>query len=75
MIVFVWNPVTRRCVLQGVMPPAQGLVLLLNLREGSRPLAPRMASLLLRLYALAAVPITLWMTIFVSQLSVKLIDL
>ena len=50
------------------MPSAQNLVLLAQLRPATRPLAPRLAAVLLRLYALAIIPVTLWVTIFVSGL-------
>jgi len=53
-------------MLQSAMPSAQNLVLLLQLREETQPLAAGMALLLLRLYMLAIVPLTLWITIFMS---------
>ena len=49
------------------MPSAQNLVLLMQLRKSTQPLAPRMAALLLRIYAFAIVPVTAWITIFMSQ--------
>ena len=49
------------------MPSAQNLVLLMQLRASTQPLAPRMAALLLRIYALAIVPVTAWITVFMSQ--------
>ena len=50
------------------MPSAQNLVLLAQLRRGTQPLAPRMAALLLRLYAVAVIPVTLWMTLYAYNL-------
>lgn len=50
------------------MPSAQNLVLLAQLRRGTQPLAPRLAALLLRLYAVAIIPVTLWMTAFAYHL-------
>ncbi len=49
------------------MPSAQNLVLLMQLQKSTQPLAPRMAALLLRMYAFAIVPVTAWMTVFMSQ--------
>ena len=49
------------------MPSAQNLVLLIQLQTTTRPLAPRMAALLLRMYAFAIVPVTAWITVFMSQ--------
>jgi hypothetical protein len=54
------------------MPSAQNLVLLMQLRPATQPLAPRMAALLLRLYVLAIVPVTLWVTVFVSGLPMQM---
>lgn len=54
-------------VVQSAMPSAQNLVLLMQLRKSTQPLAPRMAALLLRTYALAIVPVTAWMIVFMSQ--------
>ena len=51
------------------MPPAQNLVLLTNLREETRPLAPRLAGLLLRMYVLAIVPTTVWLTVFTAAVA------
>ncbi|CAL8465950.1 g5486 [Coccomyxa elongata] len=55
-------------LVQGAMPSAQNLVLLAQLRRGTQPLAPRMAALLLRLYAFAVIPVTLWMTLYAYNL-------
>ena len=41
---------------QSAMPSAQNLVLLMQLRKSTQPLAPRMAALLLRIYALCHHP-------------------
>ena len=46
------------------MPPAQNVVLLTNLTERTRHLAPRVGGLLVRMYALAVVPCTVWLTVF-----------
>ena len=43
-----------------------------QLRESTQPLAPRMATLLLRLYALAIIPITFWITVFMMRAPVAL---
>jgi hypothetical protein len=48
------------------MPPAQNLVLLTNLKEETRYLAPRLAGLLLRMYVLAIPPTTVWLTVFMA---------
>ena len=49
---------------QSAMPSAQNLVLLMQLRKSTQPLAPRMAALLLRIYAVAVIPVTAWITVF-----------
>lgn len=71
-----WLPADPVCALvllvQGSMPTAQNLVLLLQLRESTRPLAPRMAALLVRLYAIAILPITAWIALFMTRLSLGL---
>ena len=43
---------------------AQNLVLLTRLREATRPLAPRLAALMLRQYVFAIIPVTFWLTAF-----------
>jgi hypothetical protein len=49
-------------LLQGVMPPAQNLVLMMQLRSRTAKLGPAAARLLLQLYVLAIVPVTLWVS-------------
>lgn len=51
-------------LLQSVMPPAQNLVLLLQLCEGTRAAAAPFARLLLKVYAVGALPMTLWVAAF-----------
>jgi hypothetical protein len=46
------------------MPPAQNMVLLTNLNERTRHLAPRVGGMLVRMYVLAVVPCTVWLTVF-----------
>ena len=46
------------------MPPAQNMVLLTNLTERTAHLAPRVGGLLVRMYVLAVVPCTVWLTVF-----------
>jgi predicted permease len=61
------DPVVAIVVLtMAAMPPAQNLVLLTNLQENTRYLAPRLAGLLLRMYVLAIPPVTLWLTAFAA---------
>eukprot|EP00850_Spirogloea_muscicola_P009187 SM000051S17547 [mRNA] locus=s51:194770:197972:+ [translate_table: standard] len=55
-------------LVEATMPSAQNLVLLSQLRASTRPLAGVLANLMLRQYVLSVVPITLWMTLFVSLL-------
>jgi hypothetical protein len=50
------------------MPSAQNLVLLLNLKPETAPLAPALARLLLRQILLAAGPMTIWISIFMTYL-------
>ena len=64
------DPVVAVVVMtMAAMPPAQNLVLLTNLREETRPLAPRLAGLLLRMYVLAIVPTTVWLTVFTAAVA------
>jgi hypothetical protein len=48
------------------MPAAQNLVLLTQLRDATRPLATRLAALMLRQYVFAIIPVTFWLTAFTS---------
>ena len=48
------------------MPPAQGLVVMAQLGEQTRAMAPTLALLFLLLYALGIVPLTLWSAVFLS---------
>ena len=57
--------------MQSAMPSAQNLVLLMQLRKSTQPLAPRMAALLLRIYAVAVIPVPAWITVFMSQPSMQ----
>ena len=57
---------TMALLVQSCMPSAQNLVLLVNLREETRSMAPMMAQLLFRQYVLAIVPMTVWISVFLS---------
>jgi hypothetical protein len=46
-----------------------------NLRKNTQFLAPRLAKLLLRLYFIAVIPVTLWVTVYVSRIPVPLANL
>ena len=48
------------------MPPAQGLVMMAQLGDQTKALAPTLAVLFLLLYALGIVPLTLWCALFLS---------
>ncbi|RMZ52164.1 hypothetical protein APUTEX25_001554 [Auxenochlorella protothecoides] len=61
-----------RRVCRSTMPPAQNLVILLQLSRGTRQDAPRFARTLLKLYALGTLPVTLWVTTFVAQAGLAL---
>lgn len=64
------DPVVAVVVMtMAAMPPAQNLVLLTNLREETRPLAPRLAGLLLRMYVIAILPTTVWLTVFTAAVA------
>lgn len=52
------------------MPSAQNLVILLNLSERTRGSAGGFARLLLKLYAYAVLPVTLWVTAFATRLAI-----
>lgn len=54
------------------MPSAQNLVVILQVKAATQPLAPRMAALLLRLYVLALLPVSLWVSLFVAGFSTPL---
>lgn len=58
---------------QAVMPSAQNLIIVLQLSDATRPAAPAFAKLLLKLYAYAVLPVTLWVTAFASRLSIPLV--
>jgi predicted permease len=58
---------------QSVMPSAQNLIIVLQLSEATRPAAPAFAKLLLKLYAYAVLPVTLWVTAFASRLHIPLV--
>lgn len=51
-------------LLQSCMPPAQNLVLMMQLQPSTSALAPATARLLLQLYTLAVFPVTLWVSVF-----------
>ncbi|GJP36574.1 hypothetical protein CLOM_g21065 [Closterium sp. NIES-68] len=59
-------------MIQAAMPSAQNLVLMAQLSPATRPLAGVLASMMLRQYALSMVPITVWITVFLSQLDISL---
>jgi predicted permease len=65
-----WFPSDRSAALvlltMSCMPAAQNLVLLTQLRDATRPLAPRLAALMLRQYVFAIIPVTFWLTAFTS---------
>ena len=54
------------------MPSAQNLALVVNLQKGTQFLAPKLAKLLLQLYVLSVLPVTVWVTLFVSSLGVPM---
>ena len=67
------DPICRLVLLvEGSMPTAQNLVLLMNLNTNTQPLASKTGKLLLRLYPIAIVPVTVWMTLFVQWMPVAL---
>jgi predicted permease len=59
-------------LVQSVMPSAQNLIIVLQLSDQTRSSAPAYAKMLLKLYAAAIVPVTLWVTAFASNLKVPL---
>ena len=67
------DPVCQLVLLvEGSMPTAQNLVLLMDNHESTRQLTPKLARMILRLYPLAILPVTLWMTLFVQRMPVSL---
>ncbi|CAD7701047.1 unnamed protein product [Ostreobium quekettii] len=59
-------------LLQSAMPSAQNLVLMAQLRDETRPLAPTAARLILQQYIVAVIPITIWAAIFATLTGVPL---
>ena len=57
---------------QSVMPSAQNLIIMLQLSPKTRQAAPAFARMLLKLYAYAVLPVTLWVTAYASRLAVPL---
>lgn len=55
-------------LVQAAMPSAQNLVLLMQLQPATRYMAPKMAGMLLRQYALATLSVTAWTSVFVALL-------
>lgn len=65
------DPVCKLVLLvEGSMPTAQNLVLLMNLHDNTRHLSEKAGRLMLRLYPIAILPVTIWMTFFVQRLPV-----
>ena len=65
------DPVCKLVLLvEGSMPTAQNLVLLMNLHDNTRHMAEKAGRLMLRLYPIAILPVTIWMTFFVQRLPV-----
>lgn len=56
------------------LPPRapQNLIILLQVQEGTRALAPGFARMLLKQYFWAALPVTLWVAAFASNLGIAL---
>ena len=50
--------------------PLQNLIILLQLSERTRGLAPGFSRMLLKLYAYAVLPVTLWVSAFATNLSI-----
>ena len=59
-------------LVQSCMPSAQNLVLLMNLTPETSMLAPGMARLLLRQILLSAIPMTVWISIFMTYLGIPI---
>lgn len=67
------DPVCKLVLLvEGSMPTAQNLVLLMNLHDNTRHMAEKAGRLMLRLYPIAIVPVTIWMTFFVQRMPVAI---
>jgi len=67
------DPLCHLAVLvQAAMPPAQNLVVIMQLRDSTQPLARRFARLVVRLYALAAASVAVWTLVFCSVTGVRL---
>ena len=67
------DPVCHLVLLvEGSMPTAQNLVVLTELSESTKDLTPKIGRMVLRLYPLAILPVTFWMTLFVQRMPVSL---
>ena len=51
----------------------QNLIILLQLSERTRGLAPGFSRMLLKLYAYAVLPVTLWVSAFATNLSIPVL--
>ncbi len=59
-------------MVQACMPSAQNLIVLLQLFDATRPAAPAFAKMLLKQYAYATLPVTLWVTVLATQLGIPI---
>ncbi|CAI7797244.1 unnamed protein product [Closterium sp. NIES-53] len=68
------SPLLSPCCpqIQTAMPSAQNLVLMSQLSPATKPLAGMLASLMLRQYAISMLPITVWITVFLSRLNMTI---
>ncbi|CAI5498886.1 unnamed protein product [Closterium sp. Naga37s-1] len=67
------DPICALCLMvPTAMPSSQSLVVLTQLSSKTRPLAGVLASLMLRQYALAMLPITIWVTVFLTILNIPM---
>ena len=73
-----WHAALPSCISR--MPPLwlvrcslQNLIILLQLSERTRGLAPGFSRMLLKLYAYAVLPVTLWVSAFATNLSIPVL--
>lgn len=60
-------------LMEACMPSAQNLIILLQLSERTQALAPGFARMLLKHYCYAAIPVTLWLTAFATNLGIPIL--
>lgn len=76
MLTRQWLPADPIChlavLIQGAMPPAQNLVVIMQLRASTQALAERYAQLIVRIYALSVAVVAGWTVCFCAVAGVSI---